>query len=271
MKTNYHLSSILCIMLVAASGIIFGQSGVGINVSGAAPDGSALLDISSTTKGLLIPRMTALQRSPGILSPATGLIVYQTDGTPGLYMNTGTPALPNWENIFTSASGVISGTGSSNQVTFWNGTSSLSASGNLYWDNVNSRLGIGNSSPSTNLDITGNAKISGQLTSTVATGTAPLVVASTTLVPNLHAATADLATTALMANNFSGIVAGDVTGVQGSITIGTDKVNTTHIMDGTILNADINPSAAIADSKLATISTAGRFPTLLPRLLMLIP
>src|SRR5207344_211568 len=32
----------------------------------------------------------------------------------------------------------------------------------------------------------------------------------------------------------------------------------THIIDGTILNADINPSAAIADSKLATISTAGK-------------
>src|SRR5258706_2569900 len=164
MKTKYYLSSIICIMLFSFSGIIFGQGGIGINSSGAAPDGSALVDIASTTKGLLIPRMTVAQRSPGIALPATGLIVYQTDGTPGLYMNTGTPASPTWVNIFTSASGAITGAGTAAQVAFWNGTSSLSSNSNLYWDNANSRLGIGNSSPSTNLDITGAAKISGQLT-----------------------------------------------------------------------------------------------------------
>ena len=48
------------------------------------PDASAVLDISSTTKGLLIPRMTIAQRT-AIGSPATGLQVYQTDGTKGFY------------------------------------------------------------------------------------------------------------------------------------------------------------------------------------------
>lgn len=49
----------------------------------------AMLDIKSTTKGLLPPRMTATDRD-NIASPAEGLLVYCTDCTPvGLYMRTG--------------------------------------------------------------------------------------------------------------------------------------------------------------------------------------
>lgn len=47
---------------------------VAINTDGASPDASAMLDIKSTTKGLLIPRMTVTQRD-AIASPATGLMV----------------------------------------------------------------------------------------------------------------------------------------------------------------------------------------------------
>ncbi len=46
-------------------------------------DASAKLQIDSTTSGLLLPRMTKTQRN-AIASPADGLIVYQTDNTPGL-------------------------------------------------------------------------------------------------------------------------------------------------------------------------------------------
>lgn len=46
---------------------------------------SAVLEVVSTTKGFLPPRMTSAQRL-AIATPATGLIVYQTDGTEGLYI-----------------------------------------------------------------------------------------------------------------------------------------------------------------------------------------
>ena len=55
---------------------------VGINTG--APDPSAALEISSTEKGLLIPRMTKAQRD-AISSPATGLMIYQTDSDEGFY------------------------------------------------------------------------------------------------------------------------------------------------------------------------------------------
>jgi hypothetical protein len=50
---------------------------------------SASVAITSTTQGFLPPRMTSTQRD-AIASPATGLVVYQTDGVEGLYVRTST-------------------------------------------------------------------------------------------------------------------------------------------------------------------------------------
>lgn len=55
------------------------------------PATSALVELNSTTKGLLLPRMTKTQRD-AISSPVAGLAVYQTDNTPGLRVHNGT----NW-------------------------------------------------------------------------------------------------------------------------------------------------------------------------------
>lgn len=74
------ISMIACYSLMAQ---------VGINTDGSSPDGSAMLDLKSTDKGLLIPRMTSTQRI-GISSPANGLLVYQTDVPAGFYYKDGT-------------------------------------------------------------------------------------------------------------------------------------------------------------------------------------
>lgn len=81
---------------------------VGINTDASAADNSAMLDVKSTDKGMLIPRMTAAQRNL-IASPATGLLVYQTDGTSGFYFNQGTPTVKNW--ILLGAKGDTGATG----------------------------------------------------------------------------------------------------------------------------------------------------------------
>jgi hypothetical protein len=60
-----------------------GNSNVGIGT--ATPDTSAILELSSTTGGFLFPRMTSTQRN-AIGSPATGLMVYQTDADEGVYI-----------------------------------------------------------------------------------------------------------------------------------------------------------------------------------------
>jgi hypothetical protein len=69
---KYFLS--LAIMLPS---IMIAQS-VSINTDGSQPDNTAILDVKSSTKGLLIPRMTTLQRT-SIAGPALGLTVYDIE------------------------------------------------------------------------------------------------------------------------------------------------------------------------------------------------
>ena len=71
---------------------------VAINTDGSNPDASAMLDVKSTSKGLLTPRMTAAQRT-AISSAATGLLIYQTDGSAGYYYYDGS----SWLQISSSA------------------------------------------------------------------------------------------------------------------------------------------------------------------------
>ena len=74
------------------------------------PNASAQLDVSSTTKGFLPPRMIASQRA-AISSPATGLIVYQTDDTQGFYYYDGS----SWK-LLPSASNAVPYSGASGSV-----------------------------------------------------------------------------------------------------------------------------------------------------------
>lgn len=81
----------------------FSQSGVAINTTGNGADQSAMLDISSNAKGLLIPRMATTERD-AITLPATGLFIYNTTVN-AFQVNTGTPATPIWSTLSTAVSG----------------------------------------------------------------------------------------------------------------------------------------------------------------------
>lgn len=74
---------IIFIICLFFSGFVISQN-VAINNDGTDPDNSAMLDIKSNSHGLLIPRMTETERNL-ISSPATGLLIYQTDNIPGFY------------------------------------------------------------------------------------------------------------------------------------------------------------------------------------------
>lgn len=57
-----------------------GRVGIGTLI----PNASALIDLSSTQRGFLVPRLTTLQKN-AITAPAQGLLIYQIDGTKGFY------------------------------------------------------------------------------------------------------------------------------------------------------------------------------------------
>jgi hypothetical protein len=68
-----------------------------------APNASAKLEIASTDKGLLIPRMTKAQREAITLSAAAnGLMVYQTDDLAGFYVNTSATTTIAWTRVNTN-------------------------------------------------------------------------------------------------------------------------------------------------------------------------
>tara|TARA_B110000014_G_C19963867_1_gene498893 strand:+ start:183 stop:695 length:513 start_codon:yes stop_codon:yes gene_type:complete len=72
---------------------IFSQVGIGTTN----PNNSAMLDVSSTTSGFLLPRMTSVQRD-AISLPAIGLLIFNTDNK-AIETNLGTTVVPKWNEI----------------------------------------------------------------------------------------------------------------------------------------------------------------------------
>jgi hypothetical protein len=111
-----------------------GSAGVGTTT----PDASSLLEIRSTKKGLLIPRMTQVQRN-AIATPATGLLIYQTNATPGFYYYDGSA----WQAVSSGSS----------SIEYWKKKGS-----SIYYNSGN--VGVGTASPAFKFDINGDINIS---------------------------------------------------------------------------------------------------------------
>lgn len=102
-----------CIGMLPTS--LLAQVGIGT----ATPHASAQLDITATNKGLLPPRVTLANRPA---SPATGLLIYQTDNTPGYYFYNGSA----WQSLGGSSGGGWALTGNSSVSTSFLGTTDAS-------------------------------------------------------------------------------------------------------------------------------------------------
>jgi len=91
---------------VIATTNLTAQTGASINTTGTAADASAILDVSSTSQGMLVPRLalTATTDPSPITNPANSLIVYNTattgDVTPGFYYWEGS----KWVQLSSAAS-----------------------------------------------------------------------------------------------------------------------------------------------------------------------
>nr|WP_294934481.1 tail fiber domain-containing protein [uncultured Flavobacterium sp.] len=149
MKIFYKF--LTCFLFFSLSGNIYSQVGIGTT----APHTSSVLDITSTTAGLLAPRMTQAQRN-AIVTPATALLIYQTDNTPGFYYYTGSAWVPfgsmGWS--VTGNAGTACGTnfiGTTDAQDFavkTNNTEALRVK-------TDGKVGIGNTAPSSKFHVTG--------------------------------------------------------------------------------------------------------------------
>lgn len=168
----------LPLLLLAALPWALSAQNIAINATGAAAATQAMLDVSSTTKGMLAPRMTAAQRT-AIAAPAQGLTVYQVDAPKGFYYFQGT-----WQYI--GAGGGVSWdlTGNTMPTSTDPNTNFLGATNAqpliFRTNNVermrilgsNGYLGVGTTTPTERLYVEGGGlRIFSDLTTTGTTGT----------------------------------------------------------------------------------------------------
>ncbi|WP_073204535.1 hypothetical protein [Flavobacterium xinjiangense] len=98
MKKNYSAKKVLqaCLlffMIITTN--MFAQVGIGTTT----PNASSILDLTSSTQGLLTPRMTTVQRM-AIVSPADGLMVYDTNLKSFFHYDT---SLSTWDKLNSDA------------------------------------------------------------------------------------------------------------------------------------------------------------------------
>lgn len=132
MKKKIFLIGICFMMILAAT-----AQNVGIGTTN--PASSAQLDISSTSRGLLPPRMTAVQRN-AITNPANGLMVYDTDSAALMIRSAGI-----WNKLSSTALGDL-----------WR-----SNGGDAIFSGNAGNVGIGVSAPLFKLDLLGRMLIRG--------------------------------------------------------------------------------------------------------------
>ena len=104
-----------------------------VGIGNTNPDPSSILELTSTTQGLLTPRMSQSERD-AIVTPATGLLIYQTDNAYGFYYYDGS----SWKSF-----------GGSGTDSDW------IINGNEMYNANTGNIGVGNIAPSTKFHITG--------------------------------------------------------------------------------------------------------------------
>jgi hypothetical protein len=124
----------LLLIFVALYFITTTSQAQNVGIGTTSPDASAMLDITSSSKGLLIPRVTQANRP---VTPATGLLIYQTDGAAGFYYYDGAA----WKMISNQTNGITS-TATNGQVMVSNANGNGTGSSSLFWNTAIGQLRV---------------------------------------------------------------------------------------------------------------------------------
>jgi uncharacterized protein (TIGR02145 family) len=228
-----------CLLLLGNFFTIFSFAQVGIGTK--TPHASAMLEVTATNKGILIPRMTQAQRN-AIKSPSNSLMIYQTDNTTGYYYY----ASGSWIKIATGNNSGVSSNTYSAPLTL-NGTTvsipqaNTSTNGFLSaadWNNFNNKLS--SATAASNYATIASPGFTGTPTApTPAIGNNSTQIATTafvnTAISTINTPDADAVTRGKIQ------LAGDLSGTAALPTIASGAITTSKIAN-----------ESITDSKVAT-------------------
>lgn len=161
---------IMLVFVLFLTGAVQAQVGSSISSDGTTPNDNAMLDVQSPStgdgKGILIPRVTLAQRTTsnaaldgGLLDgsgnlrggAAQGLIVYQTDGSQGLYFNTSQTATPTWVYLGNSTTNYLPLTGGTMSGALNMGAQIITNVAHIDFDGIN--VSVGRSANGTNYGV----------------------------------------------------------------------------------------------------------------------
>ena len=162
MRKFYH--SIAIIILLCFCNTISNAQTNNVGIGTTTPNASSILEMQSTTQGVLVPRMTTAQRT-AIAAPANGLLVYDTNFDCFFYY---IAATSTWQNMCTSASstGVTGATGV-NGINCWdlngNGVNDPAedVNGDGQWNSLDCAGAVGAAGPAGPVGATGAAGVTG--------------------------------------------------------------------------------------------------------------
>ncbi len=153
------LRRLLLVLGLSGASLVAAQAQTGVTIGATtAPDASAALDIISTSKGVLLPRVAS---AAAIASPATGLIVFQTGAPAGFYYYVGGA----WQQLATAAGAAVTagngltktgqnltlGGSLTTPATILQGGNNFSLSGG--------NVGIGTGAPAARLEVAGDLSV----------------------------------------------------------------------------------------------------------------